>query len=137
MSDAKLPIPIIIAWLGLALLLVLVASGCQQVAGAADQPFMPGGNAERGAELIPVYGCGTCHTIPGIRGADALVGPPLTGWAARAYIAGAIPNTPQNLLLWLQDPQSVEPGTAMPDMGLTEQAARDIGAYLYTLTRDD
>jgi len=137
-----------LSWIALCLLplLLLVLTACEEEADAAGEPsmsggvaepFMPGGDAERGAELIEVYGCPACHTIPGIRGADALVGPPLTGWVERAYIAGAVPNTPDNLLLWLQEPQQIEPGTAMPDMGITEQAARDIGAYLYTLRRDD
>jgi cytochrome c2 len=126
-----------ILWLSLGLLLVLLATGCQEEAGAAEESLMPGGDASRGAELIVAYGCPACHTIPGIRGADALVGPPLTAWAERVYIAGVMTNTPNNLLLWLQNPQEVEPGTAMPNLGVTEEGARDIGAYLYTLTRDD
>lgn len=121
----------------LSLLVLLLGSACQEGADAADQAFMPGGDAQRGAELIQSYGCPACHTIPGIRGADALVGPPLTGWSERVYIAGAVANTPDNLLLWLQDPQAIEPGTAMPDMGVTQQDARDIGAYLYTLVGND
>lgn len=125
-------------WLGLCLvLLFLLATGCQDEAGAAEERFMPGGNPVRGAELIESYGCPACHTIPGIKGADALVGPPLTAWAERVYIAGALANTPENLLRWLQNPQEIEPGTAMPDLGVTEQGARDIGAYLYSLTRED
>lgn len=121
----------------LLLLLLVLATACQEEAGAVDRPAMPGGDAQRGAELIEVYGCPACHTIPGIRGADALVGPPLTGWSERVYIAGAVANTPENLILWLQDPQAIEPGTAMPNMGVTEQIARDIGAYLYTLGDDN
>ena len=134
MSKVKLRLPPLF-WAGLILCLLLVTgTACQQEADAADQPFMPGGDAELGAEYIQAYGCTACHTIPGIPEADALVGPPLTGWAQRTYIAGALPNTPENLIQWLRNPQQIEPGTVMPDMGVTEQAARDIGAYLYTLT---
>ena len=43
----------------------------------------------------------------------------------------------ENLMLWIREPQTIEPGTAMPDMAVTEQDARDMGAYLYTLERDD
>ena len=48
-------------------------------------------------------------------------------------IAGELPNSPPNLVRWLLNPPSVEPGTAMPDLGLTDQQAHDIAAYLYTL----
>lgn len=92
-----------------------------------------GGNADRGATLIEDYGCGHCHTIPGIRAADGVVGPPLFFFSRRVYIAGEVPNTPENLVRWVRNPPSIEPGTAMPVLGLDEQQARDIAAYLYTL----
>jgi cytochrome c1 len=91
------------------------------------------GIPDRGAQLIADYGCGTCHTVPGVDGADGLVGPPLTKFARRTYIAGELPNSEANLHRWIRDPQSVEPGTAMPDLGVTKQDAADITAYLYTL----
>jgi cytochrome c1 len=71
--------------------------------------------------------------IPGINGADGLVGPPLILFARRTYVAGELPNTPSNLIRWIQDPPAVEPRTAMPALGLSEQQARDVAAYLYTL----
>ncbi len=97
---------------------------------------MPSGDPERGVAAIQAYGCGTCHTIPGVPGAIATVGPPLDDWADRKYIAGSLSNDAENLLFWIRFPQSVEPGTAMPDMGVTGQDANDIAAYLYTLRRD-
>ena len=54
-------------------------------------------------------------------------------FARRAYIAGQLPNQPENLIRWLVDPQAIEPGTAMPDLDVTPELARDIAAYLYTL----
>lgn len=92
-----------------------------------------GGDPARGAALIQHYGCGTCHTIPGVEGADALVGPPLTHFARRGYIAGELENNAAHLQRWIRDPTKVEPRTAMPDLGVTRQDARDITAYLYTL----
>lgn len=92
-----------------------------------------GGDAGRGAALIASYRCGSCHTIPGIRAANGVVGPPLYFFSRRTEIAGELPNTPENLILWVRNPQSVEPRTAMPALGLDEQQARDIAAYLYTL----
>jgi cytochrome c oxidase assembly factor CtaG/cytochrome c2 len=90
-------------------------------------------DAQRGAQLIDQYGCGACHTIPGIRGADGVVGPPLTHWSQRSYIAGLMPNDPDNLAMWISHPQHVLPGVGMPEMGVSEQDARYISAYLYTI----
>jgi len=94
---------------------------------------MTGGDPARGRQAITKYGCDTCHTIPGIRTARALVGPPLTSVGARVYLAGHLPNTPTNMEQWIQHPPANEPHTAMPDMGVTDADARDIAAYLYTL----
>lgn len=94
-----------------------------------------GGNVEQGREALTRYGCIACHTIPGagIGGAQANVGPPLTDWAEREYIAGSLTNTPENLIRWIQNPQAIEPGTVMPTLGVSEADARDMAAYLYTL----
>jgi cytochrome c1 len=92
-----------------------------------------GGDAKRGAQVIRQFGCGGCHTIPGVRAANGLVGPPLQSFALRTYIAGELPNTPENLVRWVLDPPAVEPGTAMPRLGLSVDQARDVAAYLYTL----
>ena len=97
------------------------------------ETVVAGGDAERGRTALDGFGCGTCHVIPGVRGAVGAVGPPLSGFAQRAYIAGQLPNQPENLLRWVQDPQEVEPGTAMPDLGVGPAVARDMAAYLYTL----
>lgn len=91
------------------------------------------GNAQQGKELIRSYGCGACHIIPGIRTARGLVGPPLFYFSERTMIAGELPNTPPNLVRWIQNPQNVEPKTAMPNLGLSQEQAYDIAAYLYTL----
>jgi cytochrome c2 len=91
------------------------------------------GDVKSGRQLIHDFGCGSCHTIPGINEADAMVGPPLNAWSRRIYIAGLLRNTPPNLATWIQHPQQIVPGNAMPDMGITQRQAQDIAAYLYTL----
>lgn len=96
-------------------------------------PIRTGGNASDGAKVIVTKNCGSCHTIPGIREAKGVVGPPLYFFSRRTFIAGQLPNTPDNLTRWVQAPQSVEANTAMPNLGLTERQARDVAAYLYTL----
>lgn len=92
-----------------------------------------GGDPRRGREKIRTYGCNACHTIPGVAGANGLVGPPLSQIGNRVFLAGELPNTPANLIRWIQHPRQVEPHTAMPEMGVTDQDSRDIAAYLYTL----
>jgi cytochrome c len=91
------------------------------------------GNPYAGPDKIRKYGCYSCHTIPGVQGADGLVGPSLYGISSRVFIAGELPNTPENLTHWIQHPHAVEPHTAMPEMGVTDEDSRDIAAYLYTL----
>ena len=90
-----------------------------------------GGSAEAGRDAILAYGCGACHAIAGIPSADGRVGPPLTGVAERRYLGGQLVNTPENMVRWISDPQAYAPGTAMPNLGVSEAEARDIAAYLY------
>ena len=108
-------------------------AGCGTASGHTTDRVIENGDATRGRAAIAAYGCGSCHTIPGIRGADGMVGPPLEHWAERRIIAGEVPNDPERLITWITVPQSIEPGTAMPNMGVTDGQARDIAAYLYTL----
>jgi cytochrome c len=91
-----------------------------------------GGNPARGKAALVHYGCSSCHTIPGVHGADGLVGPPLTGLRHRVYIS-VLPNTPQNLMDWIRHPRQVDKQAAMPNTGVTASDARDIAAYLYAL----
>jgi cytochrome c1 len=86
----------------------------------------------KGRLAIERYGCGACHTIPGVPGARGMVGPPLATVGGRMLIAGMLTNTPQNLVRWIQGPQAVAPGNAMPNLGVSASDARDIAAYLYT-----
>ena len=118
-------------------LVSIAAAGCTGIGSArGDRAYahmVSGGDPHRGAQAIRAFGCGSCHVIPGIRGADGLVGPPLTNMAQRTYIAGRLPNRPDAMVRWVLAPRSVDELTAMPNVGLNEQQARDVAAYLYTL----
>jgi len=120
-----------------AALLVLLVGACRGGANPTYEvgyvPRVDGGDAARGAAVIRQSGCGSCHTIPGIDQANGLVGPPLLWWSRRTFIAGELPNTPENLVRWIRSPESVEAQTAMPALGLSDQQARDAAAFLYTL----
>jgi cytochrome c2 len=121
-----------IGWLGIA---------CADLSGRspADRKQVLDGDAGRGRAIVATgeYGCTSCHTIPGIRGPRGVVGPPLEGMAQRAFIAGQLPNKPDVLVAFLQNPASLLPGTGMPDVRLDLRQARDIAAYLYTLEPGD
>ena len=108
-------------------------SSCQQAELERKAEAMTGGSPRRGKAAISKYGCGACHTIPGVEGAAALVGPNLDQVASRMYVAGVLPNTPDNMIRWVQHPRDVDPLTAMPNLGVGDQDARDIVGYLYTL----
>jgi cytochrome c1 len=87
---------------------------------------------ERGRSLAASRGCGACHTIPGVHNANGLVGPPLAHWSERTFIAGLLPNTPEQLERWIARPQSVKPGDAMPNLALPDSDAADLAAFLFT-----
>ncbi len=97
------------------------------------EQMVPGANPEQGIQAIAKYGCGTCHMIPGVAGANGTVGPKLDSIATRSFLAGMLPNTPDNLIQWIQHPQELHPGVDMPDMGVTAADARNIAAYLYSI----
>lgn len=131
-----IPVPGALRRLPLALVLgaVLATAACDDPETSADASWaVPGGDPASGRMMIEFYQCGSCHDIPEIREADGVIGPPLTKWAKRAFIAGAVPNEPDNLIAWIINPHQIEPGTAMPALGVTEPEARDIAAFLYTL----
>ncbi|RUM24186.1 cytochrome C [Rhizobium vallis] len=93
--------------------------------------LLTGGDPDRSPTIFRRYGCSGCHTIPGVPGADGLLGPALSGLSARVYIAGVLPNTADNLEHWIVSPQQFSPHSAMPETGITSEEAKDLAAYLY------
>jgi cytochrome c2 len=114
---------------GVTFVLAVVSAACSTGA----RPPAPEGDAARGRVLLRQYGCGYCHTIPGVEAARGNVGPPLDDIGRRVYLAGSLPNTPQQMALWIRFPQSYRPGTAMPDLNVSADDARDMVARLYRL----
>ena len=109
----------------------LVLALAWPVVALGDAPAgQPVGDARRGALLIAQYQCGACHAIPGIASARGTKGPPLAAYGQRSYIAGRVPNRPGLLARWIERPSALVPSTTMPDMGVPEQDARDIAAWL-------
>ena len=112
------------------LLLLLVACNRYEKTQIKEQI---GGDIAQGKQLVQQYGCTACHTIPGVTGPRGMVGPPLEHVASRQFLAGKLPNTPENMIKYLQNPQSTDPANAMPNLALTPDQSRDIAAFLYTL----
>jgi cytochrome c len=106
-----------------------VCGGCTT---AEETPSL-GGNAEQGQLLLEQYGCGTCHVIPGVRRANGTLGPNLESFARHVYIAGELPNHPDVLARWIQQPSALVPDTLMPDQGVPASQALDMGSYLMSL----
>jgi cytochrome c len=119
--------------LSVMLFALALTQGCREASGGEEHAAVAGGDPDRGKAAIATFGCGSCHTIPGIATAKGTAGPPLFFWSKRTFIAGEVPNTPDFLVRWIEVPQAIEPGTAMPNLGVPEGDARDIAAYLYTL----
>lgn len=111
--------------------LVLLLAACQ--GDESEQVTVEGGDPERGEELVMEYECGSCHFIPGIEDSQGHDAPGLQMWPNRAFVAGAAPNEPENVMQFLRDPDSIKPGTAMPDLGISEEEARHITAFLFTV----
>ena len=119
--------------LALTLALVVSCGGSVRCDASRAARELTGGGPARGRAKMERYGCASCHPISGVRGADSLVGPPLTRVASRTYVAGVLTNTPDNMIRWIKDPAGVDPLPAMPNLNVTDEDARDIASYLYTL----
>jgi cytochrome c len=119
----------------LPLVVLLMACDTDQdtVIERSPQRAMLGAQPKQAPAAMRKYGCSSCHTIDGVPGAYALVGPKLNGLKGRQFIAGRFPNEPDVLIRWIQDPQGMKPQTAMPNMGVSDEDARNIAAYLYDL----
>jgi cytochrome c oxidase subunit 2 len=96
----------------------------------APQPTNP--LALAGYKYVTSGPCSSCHAISGTP-ANGTIGPDLTHLASRRTLAAAMPMSEGNLYGWIEDPQSLKPGTRMPTIGLEPQQLHSVVAYLETL----
>ena len=101
--------------------------------GCADRPTSVPSDVARGRVALHDHGCGSCHRIPGVAGANGIVGPPLAHLRRQVYIAGRLPNTTDNMVRWIRAPQDIVPQSVMPDMQVTQADATAMAAYLLSL----
>lgn len=111
------------------LTILLLLAACKRPEAAAPVA----GDAHRGKQLIEQYGCNSCHIVPGVEGANGMVGPSLDHVASRQIIASKLVNSQPNMTAYIQNPQMTNPDNVMPNLGVKPDEARDIVAYLYTL----
>jgi cytochrome c oxidase subunit II len=109
------------------------AAWIEQQKKPAQQEFPGNAAATEGQTVFMKNACINCHTIKGTV-ATGRFGPDLTHLASRDTIAsGPIQNTPDNLRKWVQDPNSMKPGSLMPSMHLDDHDLDVITAYLSQL----
>jgi cytochrome c oxidase subunit II len=98
-----------------------------------SQPAHANTAVSEGQHIFETTACINCHAVNGTV-ADGRFGPDLTHLMSRDTIAsGAAPNTRENLRLWIQNPDTVKPGSKMPAMGLSDHELEAVTAYLTTL----
>jgi cytochrome c len=117
--------------IGIALLVLAACKSEQKSQPAA--PAVTAGDAARGKALVAQYGCASCHVIPGIEGSRGRLGPSLEGIVSRKLINGRIPNTPETMASFLENPRRADPQSGMQSVGVTAEDARHISAFLFTL----
>ncbi len=112
----------------------------QWVAHQNETPIKPTeGPAAAGAKIWADAPCAICHTIKGVSGFSkdytyGFRGPDLTHFGSRGTMAGSmLENTPENVALWIKDPDAVKPGANMPTLGLDDEELSNLVAYLESL----
>lgn len=100
---------------------------------ACPRPVQAGPYSEELAVItLRQYACDNCHQMDGVVGPDTFVGPSLANWSERKFIAGVLPNTHENLVLWIRDPHAISPDTLMPNLEVTQAHADHMARFLLT-----
>jgi cytochrome c oxidase subunit II len=98
-----------------------------------QQPAVQDPSVMTGRQVFEQTACINCHTVSGTP-ANGRFGPDLTHLMSRTTIAaGAAKNTPENLRLWIQDPEAIKPGSLMPAMKLSDADLDAVVNYMETL----
>lgn len=121
-------------WLIGTMVLVIFVAGCGLLSQSRDPRVEEtGGSITRGQELVKIHGCVACHSVSGVASVNDGYGPSFDDFPAQRLIGGSVENEPDTLIQFLISPQTVIPDTAMPTVGISEEDARDIATWLYSL----
>lgn len=97
------------------------------------RPAIADERVSAGRQVFETTACINCHSINGTV-ANGRFGPDLTHLMSRTTIAaGAALNTPENLRLWIQNPDAIKHGSLMPAMQLSKSDLDALVGYLETL----
>ena len=98
-----------------------------------QQPAIADERVAAGKRVFETTACINCHSISGTV-ANGRFGPDLTHLMSRTTIAaGAALNTPENLGLWIENPDAIKRGSLMPAMQLSKSEREALVGYLETL----
>jgi cytochrome c oxidase subunit 2 len=98
-----------------------------------QQPANQDEKEAAGRHVFESTACLNCHAINGTNGTGRF-GPDLTHLMSRRTLAaGAAENTPENLRLWIQNPDAIKTGSLMPAMKLSDTDLDALVRYLETL----
>jgi len=98
-----------------------------------QQPANEDASAMAGRRIFETTACINCHTVRGTV-ANGRFGPDLTHLMSRATLAsGAAENTPENLRVWLRDPDAIKPGSLMPAMKVSDAELDVLVRYMESL----
>ncbi len=97
------------------------------------QPASQDEKEAAGRHVFETTACVNCHAIGGTNGTGRF-GPDLTHLMSRRTVAaGAAENTPEDLRLWIQNPDAIKTGSLMPAMKLSDADLDALVRYLETL----
>jgi cytochrome c oxidase subunit II len=97
------------------------------------EPAHASSDVSQGRHIFETTACINCHAVAGTV-ANGRFGPDLTHLMSRETIAaGAAINNPENLRLWIRNPDAIKRGSLMPAMELNDQDLNALAAYLETL----
>jgi cytochrome c oxidase subunit II len=90
--------------------------------------------AREGQEAFVANGCAGCHTVDGNPTAIGKTGPNLSHFGSRTTLgASVVPNTPENLAAWIENPQALKPGNFMQNLHVRPRDVEALVAYLHSL----
>jgi cytochrome c2 len=112
-----------------------IATYLMQGAERPREVALTGADKKRGRSLLEQKACGTCHRFTGV---EALPNAPTSSGKESRLAISLAPDLrhardrldASTVVAWLLDPQSMKPGTLMPQTPMSPSEARDVATYI-------